>query len=59
MMPLLELSDVSGHRKSKAVATKPEILISQLLFGHSAFESLDMGVAFGICCYREYKLIYT
>ena len=40
-MLLLELSDVSGRRKSKMAATEPEILISQLLFGHSAFELLD------------------
>ena len=41
LMLLLELSDASGRRTSKMVAVEPEIPISQLIFGHIAFELLD------------------
>ena len=47
----MELSDVSGRRKSNMTDTEPEIFISRLLFGHSAVELMDpenMGVAVSI-----------
>ena len=50
-MLLLELPDVSGRRKSMMAATEPEMFVSQLLFGHSAFELLgpeNMRMAVGI-----------
>ena len=53
MMLFLELLDASKRRKFKMAATKPEILISKLLFGKRAFELLDpenIGVAVAISC---------
>ena len=48
-----------GRRKSEIAVTKPEILISQELFGHRAVELLDpenMGVAVGISSLSRKKV---